>query len=168
MNPLRNLDRKGGLKKTFTLKKSFTFLYSDDPGVGFLCSEIFEGTISDEQIIEFIDTKVRPLCSPDSVCIIVNAKYHHTHAARGYLEQVLNGKYAFSPACSPHLKPVERAFSLVKTWLREHEEQATQDPVEWLNRAFEHFASGGPGAGSLLGHWDMYFKLRKIYEEENA
>ncbi|KAJ1434660.1 hypothetical protein B484DRAFT_393904 [Ochromonadaceae sp. CCMP2298] len=83
--------------------------------------KIFEGTISDEQIIEFIDTK-----------------------------------------------PVERAFSLVKTWLREHEEQATQDPVEWLNRAFEHFASGGPGAGSLLGHWDMYFKLRKIYEEENA
>mmetsp|Transcript_14153 Transcript_14153/g.31249 ORF Transcript_14153/g.31249 Transcript_14153/m.31249 type:complete len:335 (+) Transcript_14153:85-1089(+) len=134
-------------------RKMYSTIAAATP-LGFLCWEIYEGTISDEQFIEFIDTKVRPLCSPDSVCIIDNAKYHHTHAVRGYLEQVFNGQYAFSPAYSPHLKPVERAFSLVKTWLREHEEQATQDPVAWLNRAFEHFAIGGPGAGSLLGHWD--------------
>jgi hypothetical protein len=45
---------------------------------GFLCYEIFEGTITDEQFIHFIDKTVRPLLTTTSVCILDNAKYHRT------------------------------------------------------------------------------------------
>lgn len=81
---------------------------------------------------------------------------------------MFNGKYASSQAYFPHLKPVERAFSLVKTWLREHDKQATQDPVAWINRAFQRFEIGGPSAGSKMRHWKLYFNMREIYENENA
>jgi hypothetical protein len=63
---------------------------------------------------------------------------------------------------------VEKAFGLVKAWLRDHEAQATQNPVAWINRAFQQFEIGGPSAGSINGHWNIYFRMREIYEEENA
>jgi hypothetical protein len=57
---------------------------------------------------------------------------------------------------------VEKAFALVKAWLREHEVAATNNPVLWLNRAFEQIKIGGPGAQIHFGHWALYFKAREI------
>jgi hypothetical protein len=135
---------------------------------GILCWEVFEGTISDEQFIEFVNKRVRPLLAIDTVCILDNARYHHTDEARGHLEQIFNGQYAYSSAYSPWLKPVEKAFALIKAWLREHEVGAMNNPVLWINRAFEQFQIGSPRAGSLLGYWNLYFTMRTIFEQENA
>jgi hypothetical protein len=96
------------------------------------------------------------------VCILDNARYHHTDKARATLEDIFRGQYAYAPAYSLRLKPVEKLFALVKAWLREHEVAATNNPVLWLNRAFEQFEVGSPGAQSYFGHWSMYFKAREI------
>jgi hypothetical protein len=59
--------------------------------MGLLCWEIYEGTISDQQFDDFLERKVAPLITNDTVCILENAKYHHTDEARATLEQVFRG-----------------------------------------------------------------------------
>ena len=68
-----------------------------------------------------------------------------------------NGQYFFVPKYSPHLKPIEPCFALVKQYIRQNEEIAKRDPIAFINLAFQRFAIGGLKAGSVRGHWKGYF-----------
>ena len=65
---------------------------------------------------------------------------------------------------APHILPENHlvldnatCFALVKEWIRDHEDEATLDPVATFNRAFIMFQVGGERAGSIRGHWNGYF-----------
>lgn len=58
-------------------------------------------------------------------------------------EDVFNGLYDFCAPYCPHLKPIEKGFSNVKGWIREHEDEALSHPVQFLNEAFELYSVTG-------------------------
>ena len=68
------------------------------------------------------------------------------HQAQGtliaFLEEIFGGYYCYSARYSPRLKHIEPCFALVKEWIRNHEDEATLDPVGTINQAFEMFKLG--------------------------
>ena len=77
------------------------------------------------------------------------------------------GNYYYSAKYSPHLKPIEKCFALVKAFIRENEIAATMDPLNFINSAFELFKIGGLRASSIRGHWNEYFVLHSHYNAMN-
>lgn len=74
---------------------------------GFLSWRIFDGPVTDEQFIEFLNEMEASL-DENSYGIIDNAAIHKTAAARTRLDEVFNGFYSL---CAPYhffLKPIEK------------------------------------------------------------
>ena len=113
--------------------------------------------------MHFLETSLRPMLTEQSVVILDNARIHHTAESRILMEQVFEEKYYFTPPYSPHLKPVEACFALIKEWIRKREEAALLAPVEYINRAFELHSIGQEKAPSILGHWQMYFNNHEMF-----
>ena len=95
--------------------------------------------------------------------ILDNAAIHHVLASRLMLEDVFENRYYFSPPYSPHLKPIEPCFALVKQWIRKHENEALLNPVEYINRAFQLHSVGGALADSVFGHWLLHFANHEAF-----
>jgi transposase len=73
-----------------------------------------------------------PRIFPHQFAIIDNAAIHKTIEARIRLEDVFNGNYRFCALYSPHLKPIEKAFKLVKeeiSYLEINNFEACNHPV---------------------------------------
>jgi len=134
--------------------------------LGFVCWQIFEGNIGHEEFINFINISLEPFLIPDNVVVLDNATSHHFPDSRIALEAVLNGNYFYSARYSPHLKPIEPCFALVKNWLRNHEDEAVQNPVGTINRAFNLYSIGGENAQSVRGHWNGYFANNAAFLEQ--
>ena len=100
---------------------------------------------------------------PGQYCILDNATIHHALASRLMLEDVFNNLYYFCPPYSPHLKPIEPCFALVKEWIRKHENEALLNPVEYINKAFQLHAVGGANADAVRGHWRLYFANHQAF-----
>lgn len=76
--------------------------------------------------------------------LLDNAQTHHTIEARNDLEEAFDGNYYFVPPYSPHLKPIEKGFKLVKEYLKQiNEDEALLNPINFINRAFTLFSIGG-------------------------
>lgn len=85
------------------------------------------------------------------------------------LEEIFGGNYWFSAPYSPHLKPIEPCFALVKEWIRNHEDEATMDPIGTIiSRAFTVFSIGGERADSIRGHWNGYFATNYAFFLKNV
>lgn len=111
---------------------------------GFLCWKVYEGSVTQEQWIDFLVTKVAEWIMPDSIALIDNATIHRTPNALHATENTFLGKFHFCAPYSPDLKPIERGFSLIKRWLRERENEALQDPIRMIEAAFFEFSVIGP------------------------
>jgi transposase len=130
---------------------------------GFLCWQIFDIPVTGEIFTAFVNDHLSRYVTPDSVAMLDNALIHKTMSSRRALERCFNGKYYYCAKYSPHLKPIEKCFALVKAHIRENEVEATLNPLNFINSAFKLFQIGGPRAGSIMGHWKEYFALHDHY-----
>jgi len=115
--------------------RTFSIIAAVTP-LGFLCWDIIEGMVTQVEFCRFLSNTLGPVLPRSSMIMIDNAKTHHTPASRVVLEQVSGGRYHFSPPYSPHLKPIETSFKLVKEYIHQHELEALFNPVGFIHRAF--------------------------------
>lgn len=109
---------------------------------GFICWSIFEGPVAAIQFVVFLDKLAS--CLDDNCLLLDNCSIHKTAFVRQRLEIITNGDYEFSPKYSPDLKPIERAFSNVKRYVRNHRNINTApDPLAVINEAFSLYSSSG-------------------------
>jgi len=134
--------------------------------LGFMAWRIHEGNIDHNDFISFLVDEVSPHILPHHNVVLDNATIHHVPETRVALENIFGGNYCYSARYSPHLKPIEPCFALVKEWIRNHEDDATLDPVGMINRAFMLFATGGERADSVRGHWNGYFANYAAFLED--
>lgn len=134
--------------------------YSDR---GFLCWDIIEGSYNSDTFIRFLRDTVYPMIIPGQCIIVDNASVHHTAEAEAALEQYSYGMFLFSPRYSPDLKPIEKGFALVKRWLREHEIEALENPVNYINFAFELYSTTGERGHIAKNHWKDYLNNHNRY-----
>jgi transposase len=131
---------------------------------GFICWTIFEENLNHTHVEEFVRTKVQPLMNGQRG-LIDNAGSHHADDVRAALDTAFNGQWLYASPYSPHLKPIERGFSLIKGYLRDHEDEAVLGPVLWINRAFERYAVGGEHGDSCFGFWNTYRRLHRAFQD---
>ena len=144
--------------------KHFTVIAAANP-LGFIFYRIFDGPVNDDSFIEFLNLLSINIV-PDQFGIIDNASIHRTNQARIKLEEVFNGRYLFCSPYSPHLKPIEKCFKLVKAYITYLELKTIEDyrtPVDLINNAFNCFKIGGIHSGGIMGCWQDYFTLHSNY-----
>jgi transposase len=125
---------------------------------GFLCWQIFDTTVDAEMFCRFLRDELAVYLSPENNLIIDNASIHHTADVRIELETVTGGNYYFVPPYSPHLKPIETCFSLIKRDVM-RDNRSELEPVAAINRAFTKYRVGGLSAHEIRPHWNIYFHL---------
>jgi len=130
---------------------------------GFVCWTIFEENLNHTHVEEFIRTKVQPLMHGQRG-LVDNAGSHHANDVRAALDAAFNGQWLYASPYSPHLKPIERGFSLIKGFLRDHEDEAVINPVVWINHAFERYSVGGMHGHSCFGFWNAYRRLHTAFQ----
>ena len=100
----------------------------------------------------------------ESLGIIDNARTHITDNVLQRLDDTFNGLWAVASPYSPHLKPVEKLFKLVKAYLHQHEDEALGDPIFWINKAFHRYSAGGPRGHVCRGFWKPYERLHSQFQ----
>ena len=120
--------------------------------------DIFEGTINSATFATFLNTHCAAVIDPagDEWGMFDNASIHKTIEGLLAIEALFGGKWTFVPAYSPHLKPVELLFALVKQYLRKHEDEALVDPLRWINKAFDRYRPNGSHAHVIPPLWNKY------------
>ena len=111
--------------------------------VGFLS---FNGMLRPYIVVfeEAVDRRLLPNISPGDIVLADNASYHHND---DWIDAVaaLGGRVIFLPPYSPMFNPIEKAFGIVKAWLKRHsmdEAAFLGTGEEWLEYAFQ--AAVGP------------------------
>lgn len=125
---------------------------------GFIHWHIFEGTVSEREVIEFLDS-LAPRLDADSFGLFDNAANLKTEAVRMRADDVFHGFYRYCPAYSPELKPIENGFSNIKRYIRERDNfpEWLHNPVGLINAAFEYHKEGtATGFDAAYGHWNIY------------
>ena len=102
---------------------------------GFLAWEIFEKNVTRFDVIEFLRNKVLPKLPPDAILILDNAKNQNNNDVHEVMMNSFGGAYRFVPKYSPELKPIERAFSMVRTVVGDHENDINFSDIELINYA---------------------------------
>ena len=93
----------------------------------------------------------------DPFCILDNASNQCTDGVYEALDDVFgDDNYAYLPPYSPHLAPIEKVFSLVKTYIRNDERRGEMDPGGIVDEALTYYMIGNPGAISVNGFFEGY------------
>jgi len=108
--------------KTFAIHAA----YSEN---GFIAYQIFEGSVSANEVAEFVGNTLRPFLLRNNFAILDNASNHKTAMVREVLEQAFRGQYYYCAPYSPELKPIERGFAMIKRYIRMHEAEGIADPI---------------------------------------
>ena len=114
------------------LNKCYSVVSAISP-LGFLCWEIFEGPVCHEEFINFIEQRVQPLITANTFLVIDNASIHKHVDSRACLQRVFNGAYYFCAPYSPHLKPTETCYAMIKSHIRANELNAQMHPIQFLH-----------------------------------
>lgn len=142
---------------------SYSVLASYTPH-GVICWKIFvDESINSEKYIDYIENTLAPVLQVGAFGLIDNARIHKTTDALASTEMVFKGLYAFSAPYANMDKPVELLFANVKSFLREHEDEAVVQPLLWINRAFEKYSIRGESAHVAAGHFNMYRRNHEFY-----
>ena len=105
--------------------------------LGFKCWSIYDTIIKEEEVQDYLRNVLEPLIIPGvSFGLFDNASNQKTLGARLAMEEVFEGRYCYVPPYSPHLKPIERMFKLVKQYIQDNEDRAVQNPLGVINEAF--------------------------------
>jgi transposase len=87
-------------------------------GLGGLTSAMcFEGTLTGEVFLQFLDEFLVPGLKPGQIVILDNAKAHKVEGVRERIEGA-GARVLYLPPYSPDLNPIEMAWSKVKQFLR--------------------------------------------------
>ena len=98
---------------------------------------------------------------PGEIIMVDNASIHTALDSRW--EDATNGRWAFAPVYSPHLKPVEQLFALVKKYLRDNEVEATRNPRLFIREAFKQYCAGGSRSHIVKCLWKPYLRAHQSY-----
>jgi transposase len=132
---------------------------------GFLAWEIFEHNVSHREVVSFIHNKLAPVLPRGAFVIIDNASNQKHPSVAEALESCTHGRYMYASPYSPELKPVERAFSMVRGWIRSHELEATSER-EALLLIHREYAVDGPLRHHCYKLFDLYRVNNAIYERD--
>lgn len=123
---------------------------------GFCAWEIFESNVCGTDVAEFIRVRVAPLFRADSFLLLDNAKNQNTDEVIDTMEECLGGRYFYNVAYSPELNPISRGFSMLRCWIRDHEQESRGDPISLINRGFHLYSIEGPWGYKCYNLFDMY------------
>jgi hypothetical protein len=130
---------------------------------GMICWKVYEENTGHTHVEDFLSNTLAPMLLPDAIGLIDNASSHHMPDVQDALDHCFNGHWYFSSAYSPHLKPIEKGFALVKNFLRTHEDEALRDPVKWINDAFELYSVRGALGHVCQGFFRPYVHLHEHF-----
>ena len=130
---------------------------------GFISWKIFEENLDHTHVAAFVRDVLAPYILPGQRGLVDNAGSHHQHDVYAALNHAFAGVWFFASPYSPHLKPIERAFALIKSFIQHNEDAALENPVEWINRAFSEYSAGGPQGDSCQGFWNVYKRLHEAF-----
>jgi transposase len=83
-----------------------------------------------------------PFPQKNSVLVMDNAKIHHNEKILSIIEE-FGGKVLYLPPYSPDFNPIELAFSVIKSWLRRHNDfiESFENPKDPLMLACAQITS---------------------------
>ncbi|KIP08377.1 hypothetical protein PHLGIDRAFT_69431, partial [Phlebiopsis gigantea 11061_1 CR5-6] len=109
---------------------------------GIVAMEIFPGSVNKEKFIHwhFVHhQQIAPILSPypgrNSAVVFDNCAIHHDEEIRRIVvdEYFIPRRKTHLPSSSPDFNPIEQSFHPIKSWLRRHEDEATNANVRpWL------------------------------------
>jgi hypothetical protein len=141
---------------------------------GFLCHEVYEGSVTSDDYSDFIKNKLKPRLTNEHFAIVDNCSIHKTDKAMAAMEEAFTGnqpfqmvyvhhhyslssynvgQFDFCAAYSADLKPCERGFSNVKRAIRANSRFAEANPIEAINQAFALYSVGGPRGHTGKRHY---------------
>lgn len=133
---------------------------------GFIVWEIYEGSITNIHVSDFIRRKVAPLMKPENFLLLDNSSLHHHPDAFQTISTVSHGRFQFSVPYAHDSKPVERGINLVKSWISAHDRDHCIDPIGTLNRAFLEYSVNGPQGHVAYTLWNQYFRNYDSFMKE--
>ena len=93
---------------------------------GYICSRIVPEGFNGQQFLDFIKNDLLPVMqpfpAPRSVLVMDNCSIHHSEGVKLLCAEE-NVKLEFLPPYSPWLNPIEKTFSVLKSWLKAHEDE---------------------------------------------
>lgn len=99
--------------------------------------------------------------------ILDNASNQSTELVHRALTNVFHGNFAHIPAYSPHFAPIEDGFANIRQFIRSHEPEAYEDPVELIDKAFRTYSVSGEKGSSAYGHFNLYFANFELRKGQN-
>jgi hypothetical protein len=130
---------------------------------GFIFWDIFQGTVTQGEVQKFL-VKLAKVLPADSYGILDNATNQRTPLVQEALENIFGGMYQYCAPYSPHLKPVERGFSLVKRYIQLRDDDLTKSARELINEAFQYYSvDEGCHGKALYKFFDIYRVNHKLF-----
>ena len=137
---------------------------------GFMAWDIFEGAVTDIEVGNFV-TKLKDHRNFNNLTfgILDNAANQRTERVRSIMERIFAGKYLFCSPYSPELKPIERAFSLIRKYISAHYDQSVGH-LDQINAAFNHYSDApGQHGNAIYGMFNIYRRNHELYlDSRNA
>lgn len=133
---------------------------------GFAAWTIFDENVTSMHVENFITTKVAPLAYGKRG-LLDNATTHHNPNVYAAMDAAFAGQWLYCSPYSPHLKPIERGFNLIKQYIQDHEVEAVNDPVKWINKAFQIYSVLGPRGGRCRNFFNTYERLHQSFLDGN-
>ena len=76
---------------------------------------------------------------------------------------VYNGTYNFLSPYSAFGNPIERGFSLIRSYIKRNYAMALANPILVLNNAFEEYSTFGKLGHRCRSHWSLYYRIHQNF-----
>ena len=111
---------------------------------GILAVELKTGSVNGDNFFDFVRGSLIPEMmpfdgrNPKSIAVMDNCSIHHVHPVTEMFKEA-GILVLFLPPYSPDVMPIEKTFSYIKYYLKEHDEvwQAMDDPTALIKAAFD-------------------------------
>ena len=133
---------------------------------GFLAWQVFECNVSAVEVVSFIREKLAPVFPDDAYLILDNASNQKHASVQEAMERDLKGRYFYCSPYSPELKPIERAFSMVRAWIRNHENDPTAS-LDLIEEAFQLYSVLGERGFHCRNLFHLYDENHKLFLKEH-
>ena len=133
---------------------------------GFLAYDIYENNVTHIEVKNFIADKLSPFFHRDNYLILDNASNQKHDEVIAAMEEHCFGHYFYSSPYSPELKPIERAFSMVRAWIRDHENDTYEKEEDLIRMAFEEYSVCNPSGSHCYHLFDLYRHNHALFLEE--
>lgn len=103
---------------------------------GLTSAMCFEGTLTGEVFLQFLDEFLVPGLKPGQIVILDNAQAHQVEGVRERIEGA-GARVLYLPPYSPDLNPIEMAWSKVKQFLRKAQARTVEALYEAIAQALQ-------------------------------